>query len=73
MASYVVRFSEFDFYNINEDEDWVRFMATMDRGSYFVEVPRGKASDLRKNRAAFKELVIDAIKEGLPPMELEMT
>ena len=72
MASYVVRFSEFDFYNINEDEDWVRFMATMDKGSYFAEVPRGTSRVFRENRAKFKEAVIEAIKDGLDPQELEI-
>ena len=72
MAGYIVRFSEFDFYNINHDEDWVRFLATMDKGSYFTEVPRVSARVFRENRAKFKEAVIEAIKDGLNPQELEL-
>lgn len=68
----IVRFSEFEWYDINHDEDWVRFMATVTNGSYFSEVPRGTARVFRENRAKFKEMTLEAIRSCIRPGEIEL-
>jgi hypothetical protein len=68
----IVRFSEFEYYNINQDEDWVRFMATTPEGSYFSEVPRETFSKYREQKQEFKDKVVEAIGSHMPPMEIEL-
>jgi hypothetical protein len=68
--SYVIRFQEFEYYNINLDEDWVRFTATMDKGSYYAEVPRVSARVFRENRDKFKAKVIDFLASSVDPCEI---
>ena len=65
-----VRFQEFEWYNVFEDEDWVRFTATMDKGSYFSEVPRGTYKDFRENRDKFKAKVMDYLVNAVDPCEV---
>lgn len=65
MVSHVIRFQEFEYYNINEDEDWVRFTATMTKGSYYAEVPLGSARVFRENRDKFKAKVIDLLSSAV--------
>lgn len=72
MVSHVVRFQEFEYYNINEDEDWVRFTATMDKGSYYAEVPRGTSKSFRENRDKFKAKVIDYLASAVDPCEVDL-
>ena len=72
MVEHIVRFSEFEYYNVKEDEDWVRFMATMDKGSYYAEIPRGTASEVRKNRDIFKAKVIDCLVSCINPCEVSL-
>jgi hypothetical protein len=68
----IVRFSEFEYYNINQDEEWVRFLATMDKGSYWAEVPRGTAGEYRKNKDIFKARVVDCIASCINPCEVDL-
>lgn len=67
MVSHIVRFSEFEYYNINEDEDWVRFTATTNKGSYFHECPWVSARVLRETREQFKAKVVVLLTEGADP------
>lgn len=67
-----VRFHEFEWYNVNEDEDWVRFTATVSKGSYFAEVPRGTFKDFRENRDKFKAKVIDYLSSAVDPCEVQL-
>jgi hypothetical protein len=71
-GNIVVRFHEFEYYDINHDEDWVRFTATMDKGSYFAEVPRGTFKDFRENRDKFKAKVIDYLASQVDPCEIRL-
>ena len=66
----VIRFSEYEYYNINHDEDWVRFMATVDKGSYYCEVPRVSSQVFRENRQKFKEAVIECLENSIDPCEV---
>jgi hypothetical protein len=72
MVSHVIRFQEFEYYNINEDEDWVRLTATMTKGSYWAEVPRGTFKDFRENRDKFKAKVIDLLSSAVDPCEVSL-
>jgi hypothetical protein len=67
-----VRFAEFEYYDINHDEDWVRFTATVDRGSYYAEVPRVSARVFRENRDKFKAKVIDCLASCIDPCEVSL-
>lgn len=68
----VIRFQEFEYYNINHDEDWVRFTATMDKGSYYAEVPWVSARVFRENRDKFKAKVIDYLSFQIDPCEVNL-
>ena len=68
----VIRFQEFEYYNINEDEDWVRFTATLDKGSYYAEVPRVSARVFRENKDKFKAKVIDYLASQVDPCEISL-
>jgi len=68
----VIRFQEFEYYNINEDEDWVRFTATMNKGSYYAEAPRVSARVFRENRDKFKAKVIDYLASQVDPCEITL-
>lgn len=67
-----IRFQEFEYYDINYDEDWVRFTATMEKGSYYAEVPRGTFKDFRENRDKFKAKVIDYLANQVDPCEVNL-
>lgn len=68
----IVRFSEYEYYNINHDEDWVRFMGTTDKGSFFSEAPRGTFSHYREQKQEFKDKVYEAMNTNTDPMEIEL-
>ena len=68
----IVRFSEYEYYNINQDEDWVRFMATTSKGTYFTEVPRESSRIYRENKDKFKQKVMDYLTSNLDPCELNL-
>lgn len=71
-ARLIVRFSETQGYDINHDEDVVRFMAMTSSGSFwadvFVEGPRG----LREDRERFKQQVVELIQAGATPCYVEL-
>lgn len=68
----IVRFHEFEYYDINHDEDWVRFTATVSKGSYYAEAPRGTFKDFRQNRDKFKAIVVDYIDQEVDPCEVQL-
>ncbi len=65
----IVKFNEFEFYDITRDERMVTYMATTSAGSYFAEAPVDKAQV--KRRKQFKEKVIELMQKGLDPGEIE--
>lgn len=72
MQPLIVRFQEYQEYNIGVDEQYVRFTGVTNRGSYHAYVPVGRASMLRDNRKRFREKVIAFMQEGQEPCEVEM-
>ena len=72
MARVVVRYSEFERYDIQRDAEVVRFMATTDGGSYWAEVPSANYAAVRRDRAAFKERVTEFIQAGVYPKEVAL-
>lgn len=68
----IVRFNEWQEYNISVDEPFVRFTGVTNRGSFHAYVPVGRASSLRDNRKRFREKVIACMQEGRDPCEIEM-
>ena len=65
----IVKFNEFEFYDINRDERMVTYLATTSAGSYFAEAPVDK--EQVKRRKQFKEKVIELMQRGLDPGEIE--
>jgi hypothetical protein len=72
MVGYIVRFTDYTYYNINEDEDWVRFMGTTDKGSYYSEVPWVSSRVFRENREKFKEKTIECLSSCITPCQIEL-
>lgn len=72
MSEIVVRFSEYEYYNIHEDENWVRFMGTTTKGTYYVERPRISAMSFREDKQKFRDKTLEAIDAGLNPGELAL-
>lgn len=70
VAKVNVRFTETERYDPMKDSEVVRFMATTDRGSYHAEVPIDGPRGLRRDRAAFKERVVEYIRAGASPCEV---
>lgn len=66
------RFSETSRYDPLKDCEVVRFVATTDKGSYHTEVPTEGAGVVRAKKAQFKELVVECIRAGQPPKELQL-
>lgn len=67
-----VRFNECTRYDINIDSDVMLFMATTNKGSYYVEVPIEGALKLRENRQQFKDKAVELIQRGVNPCQVEL-
>lgn len=70
--TYAVRFSEYEYYNIHKDENWVRFMATTTNGTFFTEKPRTSAMIYRENKEAFKAKVMELLLAESYPCEVNL-
>ena len=68
----IVRFTEFERYDINRDCDVVRFMATTPKGSFYAEVPILGPKSYRTLKERFKEQAIEYIQSGYDPGEVEI-
>lgn len=67
-----VRFQEEQHYDITQDCDVVRFMATTSLGSYWTEFPVDGPRALRRDRVRFKELAVQCIQAGLLPDYIQL-
>lgn len=72
MKPITVRFQEEQHYDINQDCEVVRFMATTSLGSYWTEIPVEGSQSLRRDRVRFKELAVQCIQGGLIPSHIEL-
>lgn len=68
-----VRFSEHTRYDIQRDAEVVLMMASTNQGSYWTEIPLGSGRSMRMRRNEFKEGVVECIRKGQPPCQLEFT
>lgn len=68
----LIRFSESERYDPLKDCEVVRFMATMERGSFHAEIPIEGSKSLRTNRQAFKDRVTELIQLGRSPCEVRL-
>ena len=68
----IVRFNEFQRYDITQDCDVVRFVGVTDGGSFHTEVPVASTRRLREHRNTFKERVIELMQEGSNPCEVQL-
>ena len=72
MTKAIVRFTEAERYDINQDCEVTRFVATTSKGSYHVEIPTVSSKNLREKRVKFKEKVMEAIQSDLDPCEVAL-
>lgn len=72
MKPITVRFQEEQHYDIQQDCEVVRFMATTNQGSYWTEIPLEGPRSLRRDRERFKELAVQHIQAGSLPAYIEI-
>lgn len=72
MAGVNVRFSETERYDPLKDSEVVRFVATIQLGSYHAEVSMSGPRGLRRDRQAFKDRVVEYIRAGANPCEVAL-
>jgi hypothetical protein len=68
----IVRFNEYTRYDITQDCEVVRFVGVTDGGSFHTEMPFKSQRQLRDNRGAFKDKVIDLMAQGATPQEVRL-
>lgn len=69
----IVRFSERNRYDIHTDSERVTMMATLSYGTFWSDVPSVGPRTLREYRNAFKEEVLERIRQGDIPQEIALT
>lgn len=67
-----VRFQEEQHYDVTQDCEVVRFMATTSLGSYWTEIPIDGPRALRRDRVRFKEMAVQCIQAGLLPNRIDL-
>jgi len=67
-----VRFSEVQGYDINQDCETVRFIATTGRGSFFADTALVSSRVLREDRERFKDTVLEAMQNGHDGGEIDL-
>ena len=68
----LVRFLESERFDPMKGCEVVRFTAATERGSYHTEIPMDGPKSIRANRIAFKEKVVECIRNGTPPSEVKL-
>ncbi len=68
----IVRFTETQQYDINYDEDVVRFMATTSSGSFWADLFLEGPRSLRQDRERFKQQVVELIQAGSAPCYIDL-
>lgn len=68
----LVRYSEVQRYDPLKDAEVVRLVATTEKGSFHIEVALDGPGALRRDRTAFKERVVEYIREGANPCEVSL-
>ena len=68
----IVRFNEYQRYDIQQDCEVVRFMGVTDGGTFHTEVPMRSTRQLRETRNNFKERVIELMQDGREPCEVTL-
>ena len=67
-----VRFLQNDRFDPIKGCEVVRFIAMTEKGSYHTEIPSDGPKSVRVNRAAFKEKVVECIRNSIPPGEVSL-
>ena len=67
-----VRFTETQWYDINDDEEVVRFMAITGKGTFYAQTPLIGSKNLREKRAQFKDDVIEFMQSGYDGGEIDL-
>ena len=70
--TFIVRFQEWQHYDMNIDDEVCQFMATTPTGTWHSTVPVSTSKDMRENREAFKTYVLGALQAGLQPCEVNI-
>ena len=73
IETFHVRFTEYEEYDVWDDQPVITLMATTPEGSYSSRISgAAPASQLRSNREAFKDYVLGCMSERVPPHEVEI-
>ena len=67
-----VRFTEYTRYDITQDCEVTQFCASVNNGTYHVELPINGYRKLRETRAKFRDEVENLIASGKPPGEVRL-
>ena len=67
-----VRFTESQWYDINDDCEVVRFMAITGGGSFYAQIPLISSRNLREARVRFKDDVIEFMQQGYSSGEIDL-
>lgn len=65
-----IRFHEYEWYDVAQDHELVRLMATTSVGTWHATVPLTTSAELREDREAFKTYVLQSMTLGNPPCEV---
>ena len=68
--TYFVRFSDYEFYDIENDRDALRMMATTPAGTFSADVTNEPGSKNRERREAFRDYVLSCLAQKLAPHEI---
>lgn len=70
--SILVRFTEFQRYDINRDCEVTQFCASISTGTYHTEIPVAEGAPLRVKREQFKDKVAELIQKGVGPQQVTL-
>lgn len=68
----IVRFNEYERYDIQQDCQVIRFMGVTNAGTYHAEFPVISSRQLRELRHQFKEAVVQRMQDGVEPQEIAL-
>jgi hypothetical protein len=70
--TYFVRFSDYEFYDIENDRDALRMMATTPEGTFSADIENQPGSKNRERREAFRDYVLGCLASKVHPHEIEI-
>jgi hypothetical protein len=66
----ILKYTDYVYYDIEEDRMTLRLMATTPQGTYLADIPDEPGEKNRERRAAFNDYVLGAIAMKIHPHEV---